>query len=232
MLSHSNRSFLPALSFLLFVLVMLSSAFAAVYQARVLRDANIDIQGQWVPFSRGLMELESNLTAVRGSEAVLRDQSENKSADSTELLRAHNYMAQILDELATLSALPLGDVQHTALHTLRTHVMRFQRQHDEYTELVSAGELDEAVRYYDSVLAEEGVAIAEEVSDFMGFSRRWQQNSTETVIAAYAATYWAILWCLGAALTAGLLLVGWQWQRSTRRQRASSMAAHSMLGQR
>jgi hypothetical protein len=208
---------------------MVLSAFAAVHQARVLRDASIDIYGQWVPFSRGMMELESNLTALRGSDAVLRTQSENNDADRTELLRAHNHMAQILEELVTLAALPLGDVQRTALYTLQTNVTRFQRQHDEFNGLVSAAAFDKAAAYYDTVLAEQSVDIASQVSAFMGLSRRWQLNSTEDAIAAYTATFWAIVGCIGAALAASLLLAGWQWRRATRWQRQSSVTVNSLV---
>ncbi len=216
------RSAWPVLSFLLFLLILLLAGFAAMQQAAVLRDANMDIQVQTKPFSRGLVELQSNLSALRVSNHALRLQADNGEADTGELMRAHGYMAQIFSEITTLSALNLGDVQRATFFALQNSVSRLMREQDEFRELLNASKFSQAVEAYDRDLAPLIVDVSKEVSDLIALTRRWQQDNLEHTLAAYTATYWLIVLCLALAVAGSFLLVGWHLRRLLQPQSALS----------
>ena len=226
-LSNPRRSVWPVFSFLLFLLILLLAGFAAVQQAAVLRDANMDIQTQTKPFSRGLVELQSNLSALGVSDHALRLQADNSEADSAELIRAHGYMAQIFSEVITLSALRLGDVQRSTFFALQNSVSRLMREQDEFRTLLNTSKFGQAVESYDRDLAPRIVDVSKEVSDFIALNRRWQQDSLEQTLAAYTATYWLIMLCLALAIAASFLLVGWHLRRFL--QPPSARAQHPLI---
>ncbi|MGY4534447.1 hypothetical protein ACVW0Y_003587 [Pseudomonas sp. TE3786] len=210
---HTNRFFNTVLCTGLFVLMVLVCGLMALLQTNALRDSNINFQVQTVPFSRGLVELESNLSALAGSDAILRSQADNRDLDTAELIRAHNYMARVFTEATALSTMDLGPSQRATLVVLQDNVSRLMRLQDEFGNLVSAAQYAQAVDHYDKQLLAQSTDLAAQVNDFIGLARRWQQDDIDTLISVYTASYWWIVLCLGLVIVATLLATGWHLQQ-------------------
>ena len=216
----NRRFFWQAGSFSLLVMVMLSSGYVALEQARALREKASELQTRIAPLVFGFNDLEANFSALHTGNAVLRTQLEHMPSIDRALLNvpesvtAAVYIGRINEDLQHMAHLAIGIKTRAEFFGLRNALSRYGQRHAEYRALVAAGRFDKAISYYDNVLLASSTDISKQISILIERYRLLVELHLRGVDQAVANTFWTIAVSLGLAIAACLLIAAWHLRAS------------------